>query len=125
MAHLAAIPDESRRADCEALVELMSEVTKQPPRMWGSNIVGFGSYHYRYASGREGDWCLTGFSPRQRDISIYLLASGPRQEELLGELGRHRMGKSCLYVRRLADVDRTVLRRLVVDSVAEVRRRYG
>jgi hypothetical protein len=122
--YLAAIENETRRSDCEALVKLMSGITKQPPKMWGSSIVGFDSYHYRYASGREGDMCQTGFSSRKGDISVYLVASGANQEQLLSRLGKHRMGKSCLYIRRLDDVDSKVLKQLVADSVAEVRRRY-
>lgn len=123
--YLAAIEDETRRSDCATLVRLMSRITKQPPRMWGSSIVGFGSYHYKYDSGREGDAGLTGFSSRKGDISVYLVASGAEQEQLLAKLGKHKMGKACLYIRRLSDVDTKVLVRLVAGSVAEVRRRYG
>ena len=122
--YIAAIDDEVRRGDCHALVKLMSEVTNQPPRMWGCSIVGFGSYHYKYPSGREGEMCLTGFSSRKGDISVYLVASGADQEQLLSRLGKHKMGKSCLHIRRLSDIEREVLNRLVVGSVAEVRRRY-
>ncbi len=124
-AYLAAIEDEARRKDCSKLVELMSKVTKRKPQMWDDSIVGFGSYHYKYKSGREGDWCLTGFSSRKVDISVYLMASLPGQDELLARLGRHKMGKSCLYIRRLSEVDAKVLERLVAGSVAQVRRRYG
>jgi hypothetical protein len=123
--YIAAIDDETRRSDCEVLIKLMSGITKQPPRMWGSSIVGFGSYHYRYESGREGDMCQTGFSSRKGDVSVYLVASGANQDELLAKLGKHRMGKSCLYIKRLDLVDAGVLRQLVADSVAEVKRRYG
>lgn len=123
-AYIAAIAEEPRRCDCQILVRIMSEVTKQPPQMWGSSIVGFGSYHYRYESGREGDMCITGFASRKRNISIYLLASGAKQDQLLKKLGKHKMGKACLYVTRLADIDTTVLQQLVAESVAEVRRRY-
>ena len=123
--YLAAIEDETRRSDCAALVRLMSRITKQPPRMWGSSIVGFGSYHYKYESGREGDAGLTGFSPRKGDISVYLVASGAEQEQLQAKLGKHKMGKACLYIRRLSDVNTKVLVQLVAGSVAAVRRRYG
>jgi len=123
--YLSAIEDETRRIDCEALVRLMSRVTKQAPRIWGGNIVGFGSYHYKYESGREGDAALTGFSSRKGDISVYLAASGTDQEQLLARLGKHKMGKACLYIRRLSDVDSMVLEQLVAASVAEVQRRYG
>ena len=92
--------------------------------MWGTSIVGFGSYHYKYASGREGDACLTGFSSRKGDISVYL-TSFPGQEELLAKLGKHKMGKACLYIRKISDVDLTVLEQLIVGCVAEQNRRYG
>lgn len=123
--YIGAIDDESRRRDCEALLKLISRATKLEPAMWGSSIVGFGSYHYRYESGREGDACLVGFSSRKSDISLYLAASSPEQEQLLGQLGKHKMGKACLYIRQLSDVDAKVLERLVVGAVAEVKRLYG
>ncbi len=103
----------------------MSKITSHPPIMWGSSIVGFDSYHYKYASGREGDMCLTGFASRKGDISVYLLAKGPRQEQLLEKLGRHKMGKGCLYIRRLDDVDVKVLEQLIAGSVAEVKTQHG
>src|SRR5947207_15388621 len=102
----------------------MANATKQKPKMWGASIVGFGSYHYSYESGREGDSCLTGFSSRKGDISVYLTASFPGRDELLSKLGKHKMGKACLYVRKLSDVDLNVLEQLVVGSVAETKRRY-
>jgi hypothetical protein len=123
-AYLASIVDDVRRKDCETIATLMSTLTTFPPKMWGPSIVGFGSYHYKYASGREGDAGLTGFSSRKGDISVYLVASGPNQGELLAQLGRHKMGKCCLYIRKLADVDIGVLEQLIAGSVAEVRRRY-
>ncbi len=124
-AHLASIESESIRSDCQALARLMTKWTKEQPRMWGPSIVGFGSYHYRYESGREGDSCATGFAARKNEIAIYLVAEGTGQTELLAQLGRHKMGKSCLYIRRLPDVDTGVLEKLVQGSVAELRRRYG
>ena len=124
-AHLAAIADETRRQDCAALAQLMSRVTQQPPVLWGPSIVGFGSYHYQYESGHQGDSCLVGFSSRKGDISVYLLAGFPGRDELLARLGRHKMGKACLYVRRLGDIDPKVLEQLVVGSVTEIKRRYG
>lgn len=123
--YIAAIEDESRRHDCEALLSLMQKVTRQSPRMWGSSIVGFGSYHYVYDSGREGDMCRTGFSCRKNDLVVYLTASGADQDVLLKKLGKHKMGKSCLYIKRLSDIDIKVLKQLIVDSLAEVKRRYG
>jgi hypothetical protein len=123
--YLSTIEDEARRKDCEALAKLMAKATKQQPKMWGTSIVGFGSYHYKYESGREGDSCLTGFSSRKSDISVYLVASVAGQEELLSNLGKHKMGKGCLYVRRLGDVDLKILEQLIVGSVAERKRHYG
>ena len=123
--YLAAIADEARRQDCEALTKLMTKATKQPPKMWGTSIVGFGSYHYKYESGREGDSCLTGFSSRKSDITLYLVASFPGQEELLTKLGKHKRGKGCLYIRQLSDVDPKVLQQLIVGSVAERKRHYS
>lgn len=124
-AYLASIEGDGRRADCRAIAALMSRLTNAAPAMWGPGIVGFDSYHYKYASGREGDACVTGFSSRKGDISVYLCAAGAGQEQLLAQLGRHKMGKACLYIRRLADIDMAVLERLVAGSVAEIKRLYG
>jgi Domain of unknown function (DU1801) len=123
--YIAAIDDESRRKDCAALARLMAKASKQKPKMWGTSIVGFGSYHYKYESGREGDSCLTGFSSRKGDISIYLMASFPGHDELLSRLGKHKMAKACLYIRKLSDVDLKVLEQLVAGSVAERKRRHS
>ena len=125
LADFLADQPEARRRDCEAIDAMMREASGEPAVMWGAGIVGFGSYHYRYESGREGDWAVAGFSPRKGDISVYLMAEAPGQAELLSRLGRHKMGKACLYIRKLADVDVEVLAQLVADSVAEVKRRYG
>ena len=122
---LAAIDDEARRKDCQALAGLLAKATKEPPRMWGTSIVGFGSIHYRYESGREGDTCLVGFSSRKGDISVYGLGSAPGREKLLARLGRHKEGKGCLYLRSLDDVDAKVLEQLVVGAVTERRRQHG
>ncbi len=118
-AYFAAIEDDARREDCEALARLMTKVSKQKPTMWGTAIVGFGRYHYRYESGREGDMCLLGFSSRKGDISIYGLGDFPAKDKLLAKLGKHKVGKGCLYVRRLGDVDTKVLEELLVGSLAE------
>lgn len=127
-AFLAAL-DAARRLEADRLVALMSAATGEPPMMWGNSIIGFGRYHYRYESGREGESCLAGFSPRQGEFSIYLTGvyfpdSGHRTAELLARLGRHRMGKACLYVRKLSDIDESVLRELIDFSVAELTRHY-
>jgi hypothetical protein len=123
--YLVAIEDDARRRDCEALARLMTKATKMPAKMWGESIVGFGSYHYKYESGREGDSCLAGFSSRKGDISVYGMAGFSAQQELLSRLGKHKMGKSCLYIRKLSDVDLKVLEQLIVGSVVEMNRRHG
>jgi len=122
--YLARIEDDTRRDDCEALAELMARATKHPPRMWGPSIVGFGSYHYRYESGREGDSCLVGFSSRKGDISVYGLHAAADAEQLLARLGTHKAGKGCVYIRTLADVDLKVLAKLVASAAAEKKRRH-
>jgi hypothetical protein len=124
-AYLDAIPDAARRQDCEALAALMERVTGAPPVMWGDSIVGFDSYHYRYDSGREGDACLVGFSSRKGDISVYLYCGAAELEALRERLGRHKMGKACLYLRRLDDVDQGVLEQMVAQSAAATRALYG
>jgi hypothetical protein len=123
--HIASIENEAIRGDCATLAKLMTKWTGEKPKTWGPSIVGFGSYHYKYESGREGDSCATGFAARKNEIAFYLVAEGAGQDELLDRLGKHKMGKACLYIRRLADVDLTVLEKLVKGSLAEVRRRYG
>ncbi len=120
-AFLDAIPDDARRADCRRLDKLMREVTGEKPSMWGSSIVGYGSYHYRYASGREADWFVAGFSPRKQALTLYIMAGFSRYEELLSRLGPHKHGKSCLYLKRLDDVNSDVLRELIEESVAHLR----
>lgn len=123
--YLAAIPDEARRQDCETLAAMMSSLTGRSAKMWGSGIVGFDSVHYRYDSGREGDMPAAAFSSRKDSLVVYLAADGKNQEKLLARLGRHKMGKSCLYIRKLSDVDGSILEQLVADSVAELKRLYG
>jgi hypothetical protein len=117
--YFAGVEDDDRRKDCVALAKLMTKATKQEPKMWGAGIVGFGSYHYKYESGREGDACLVGFSSRKSDIAIYLVGDFPGRDELLSKLGKHKTAKACLYVRRLSDVDPAVLEQLIVASVAQ------
>lgn len=111
-------------ADCRALMAICRRVTNQPPRMWGPSIVGFGSYTYTYDSGHSGQACLVGFAVRGRELVIYLIADDPSLAPLFVRLGKHRRGKSCLYFKRLADLDVEVLERLIAASVAEVKRRY-
>lgn len=122
---LGAIEDDTRRQDCRTLLKLMREVTRAEPAIWGTSIVGFGRYHYKYASGREGDWFLTGFAARKNDLTLYIMAGFDGYEALLGKLGRHKTGKSCLYIKRLADVDLAVLKKLVAASVQHMRQQYG
>lgn len=124
-AFLDGVGDDQRRADCYAVLDLMREVTGEEPVLWGPSIVGFGSYHYRYASGREGDWMLTGFSPRKRELTLYVMAGFKRYDELMARLGSYRTGKSCLYLKRLTDVDVDVLRDLVAASVAHMRKTHS
>jgi hypothetical protein len=122
---IEAIDDAAGRRDARTLVRTMRRVTQAPPKMWGPSIVGFGTYRYRYLSGREGDWMLTGFSPRKREFSIYIMSGFDEHAELLARLGPHRTGRSCLYVKRLGDIDAGVLEELVSRSVAHLRRTYG
>jgi len=122
---LNSVSDAKEREDSFAVLELMREVTGEEPAMWGTNIVGFGSYHYKYASGREGDWPLAGFAPRKRELTLYIMAGFERYEELLAKLGKHKTGKSCLYIKRLADVDSTVLKELVSASVRHMKQTHS
>jgi hypothetical protein len=123
-AYLASRASPGQLADCRTIMDMCKRVTKQQPRMWGPSIVGFGSYTYRYESGHSGDACLTGFAVRGKELVVYLIAENAEQVELLARLGRHRMGKSCLYFKRLTDLDVRVLEALIAGSVAEVERRY-
>jgi hypothetical protein len=122
---LSEVADPDRQADCREVARLMEDVVGEAPAMWGGSMVGFGSYHYRYESGREGDWFLTGFSPRKNDLTLYITAGFARYPELMKRLGKYRTGKSCLYLKRLADVDRDALAELVRKSVADMRARHG
>ncbi len=122
--HIAAIAKEEQRNDARTLLTLMRRVTKQEPRMWGPTLVGFGSYHYKYASGHEGDSALAAFAARGRDLVVYIEESFEGRDVLLAKLGKHKTGKVCVYMRSLADVDLKVLETLVARSVAETKRRY-
>ena len=121
---LDAVENPRRREDSRRVLELMRKVTGEPPKMWGSSIVGFGSYHYRYASGREGDWMITGFSPRKQNLTIYIMPGFSEFSELLARLGKHKTSKSCLYLNKLEDVDLDVLAELVRESVKVMKARY-
>ena len=121
---LAAVENDRRREDSFTVLELMKRITGEKPKMWGTSIVGFGSYHYRYASGREGEWPRIGFSPRKQSLTIYVMPGFSTYDELLSRLGKHRTGKSCLYVNKLADIDMDVLQQLVRSSLETMRERY-
>ncbi len=123
-AFIDAVEHPRRREDARTLLELMHRVTGEEPVMWGPSIVGYGSYHYRYASGQEADWPVVGFSPRKQNLSIYIMTGFEASDALLSRLGKHKTGKSCLYVNKLADVDLKVLETLVRASVAEMKRMY-
>ena len=121
--YLSAILGEARRKDCEILSKLITQVTKEKPVMWGPSIVGFGSYHYKYDSGREGDSCIVGFSSRKSDITLYVGSGVLGNEELMGKLGKHKAGKGCLYVKKLGDVDLKILEAIISQSY-KARRAY-
>ena len=122
--YIASRASEQQHADCRKLMTLL-KVTRQPPKMWGPSIVGYGCYCYTYESGRTGEAPVAGFAIRGREIVIYLVTEGETQSLLLSKLGKHRLGKVCLYFKRLSDLDYSVLEKLVTNSVAEVKRRYG
>ncbi len=123
-AFIDAFTDRTRRSDAKALVKLMQSAAGEEPKMWGSSIIGFGSYHYTYDSGREGDMPLIGFSPRKAATVLYNMTGFSDSEALLAKLGKHTTGKGCLYIKKLADVDQQVLEALIVKSVAAMRARY-
>ena len=116
-AYIKGIADDARRKDCQTLVRIMKAAVGAAPRMWGSSIVGFGHYHYKYASGRENDWFLAGFSPRKQGLTLYIMAGFDRYDALMSRLGKYKTGKSCLYIKRLADIDVAVLQELITASV--------
>ncbi len=123
-AYLDAIEDERRRKDCKELAELMTRVSGCAPKMWGTSIVGFDQYHYRYDSGHEGDSCIVGFSSRKNEISLYLVSGFDDSDDLLAQLGKHKAGKACLYIKRLSDIQLPILERIIERSLAETKRRY-
>lgn len=118
---LNTVDDDEKRADCVRVAELMSKVTGEEPKMWGPSIIGFGSTHLKYPTGRELDWMLTGFSPRKANITLYIMSGFARYDELMSKLGKYKTGKSCLYIKRLADVDMNVVEELVAASVEHVK----
>ncbi len=122
--YLAAIEDDDRRRQCQAVCDLMADVTRRPPRLWGTAIVGFGTYHYKYESGREGEFMITGFANRKQSLTLYIMGGFSEYDDLMARLGPHKTGKSCLYVKNLDDIDMKVLRQLVRKSVAYMRKTY-
>jgi hypothetical protein len=122
IAFIDKVKNEVKRKDSHELVAMMRDITREPPKMWGPSIVGFGRHHYVYASGHSGEICLTGFSPRSSALVVYL-GPGLENDNLMAKLGKHKRGKGCLYINKLDDVDRGVLRKLVEHSVAELRKR--
>jgi hypothetical protein len=123
-AFISAIDDEARAKDCRTLVSIMGEATGEKPRMWGPSMIGFGTYHYRYDSGHEGDSFLVGFAPRKNELAIYIVPGFSAYGDLLLKLGKHKTAKACLYVKKLTDIDLDALRELVQRSVADMRARY-
>jgi len=123
-AFIAAIEDPEQRSDARKIAAMMRAASGSRPRMWGTSIIGFGSYHYRYASGREGDWPIVGFSPRKQNIAVYIMAGFSGSKKLLAKLGKHKTGKSCLYIKRLDDIDQAVLRKLIDESIQTMRKKY-
>ena len=123
-AFIDTVEDERKRADSHELIELMRTITGHEPKLWGNGLVGFDSYHYRYASGREGDFFITGFSPRKTALTVYIMPGFDRYEDRLQRLGPHKTGKSCLYLKNLDAIDRDVLEEIIRDSVGAMREKY-
>jgi len=121
---LNTVSDKKKREDCFKILEMMKQVTKEEPKMWGSSIVGFGNYHYKYESGNEGDTCITGFSPRKQNLTLYIMPGFERYEELMKKLGKYKTGISCLYIKKLEDVDMKVLKELVASSFKYMKEKY-
>lgn len=125
MDFLESVADENRRSDCLAILKLMKKATKSEPAMWGNSIVGFGSYHYKSERSRqEGDWFITGFSPRKQNLTIYIMPGFAAYGKLMQKLGKHKTGGSCLYINKLADVDRSVLQELITQSYEYMKEKY-
>ena len=121
---IAAVVDKQQRVDARKISAMMRTATGSRAKMWGTNIVGFGSYHYKYASGQEGDWPIVGFSPRKQNLSLYIMPGFGRFDKLMAKLGKYKTGKSCLYIKRLSDVDEIVLEKLIDGSVMRMREMY-
>ncbi len=122
---LESVKDKERREDAKRVLKLMQEITKEKPRMWGTSIVGFGMYHYKYASGQEGNWMLTGFSPRKQNLTVYIMPGFGEYKALLKQLGPHTTSKSCLYIKHLDDIDPAALKKIVAKSFQYMKKKYG
>ncbi len=122
---LANVKDEQKKSDCLELKSLMERITNCPAKMWGASIVGFDTYHYKYDSGREGDFMKVGFSPRAQNVTVYIIAGFDRYEELMNKLGKYKTGKSCLYIKKLDDIDRSVLEELIQESYDYMTKKHG
>jgi hypothetical protein len=122
---LNAVEDEAKRADCFHVAELMSKLSGDEPKMWGSSIIGFGSVHLKYPTGRELDWLVVGFSPRKASITLYITDGFAKYDELMSKLGKFKTGRSCLYIKRLSDIDMDVLVELIADSIKNIRSGAG
>ncbi|MBS0000257.1 MAG: DUF1801 domain-containing protein [Cyclobacteriaceae bacterium] len=122
---LNSIPEVTKRKDALTILDLMEKTTGLAPEMWGTSIIGFGNYHYKYESGREGDFFLTGFSPRKQNLTVYIIPGFERYQKLMEKLGKHKTGKSCLYIKRLEDINLTILKELIRLSVDRMNRKYN
>jgi len=121
-AFLNSIANEKVRQDCHTILEIMQGASGAEPKMWGDSVVGFGSYHYKYASGREGDWFVTGFSPRKQNLTLYIMSGFDQYDELMSRLGKYTTGKACLYIKKIEDIDLATLKELVAQSVEHMRK---
>lgn len=119
---LNSVKDEKKRQDSFTILKLMKQITKAEPKMWGTSIIGFGSYHYKYASGREGDWFVAGFSPRKQNLTLYIMSGFSKYPELLKKLGKFKTGKACLYINKIEDIDIKILKELIKQSVAYLKK---
>lgn len=122
---LDTIENEKKRKDSYRILELMKDITGEKPTMWGHSIIGFGTYHYKYPSGTEGNWMLTGFSPRKQALTLYIMSGFKKYDDLLSRLGNYKTGKSCLYIKKLEDIDEKVLKKMIKSSVDDIKKRYA
>lgn len=122
---LKKLSDPAKRKNCHQVLDIMKQITQQEPKMWGDSMVGFGNYHYQYTSGREGNWFLTGFSPRKQSLTIYIMSGFDQFEHLMSQLGKYKNSKSCLFVKKLDDIDLGILKELIAESIKLLSKRYS